>query len=1001
MGGRTIRMLILLGASGLGLLGLGQALAAVWTDKLDYSPGEAVTISGDNSNGAGYLPGEPVRVEVWGPNGYYATCEATADENGAWSCAVTLWPDERAIGEYTYTARGLTSGVQESGTFWDIGNLDYAPASLTFNVSSPATLTFTQVVTAPAGNDAFTATLKVTGLPSGWSASASPSVLSFPASSSPTARSWTITIQVPAGATPGSYSFNVKADPQKVSGQQKTPGEGNGTQVTVNVSAPTPTSTPTPTSMPTPTPTETPTPTPTPTVTPTPTPIPNRPPVANPDSYVTNEDMPLHISAPGVLGNDSDPDGNPLTAVLVSGPSHGALNLNPDGSFTYTPTLNFNGTDTFTYRASDGQAFSNEATVTITVQPVNDPPAADAGGPYTVPEGGSVTLSGSGSDVDGDPLTFAWDLDNNGSFETSGASVTFSAVGRDGPSAQTVGFRACDPYTCTVVTTTVNILNVPPTPSIQGAPSSSPEGSSISLTGSATDPSPADVGAGFVFTWTVQKNGAPFAAGSGSSFSFTPDDNGTYAIFLEAMDKDGGVGSTSTTIHVFNVPPMAVFSAGSPIDEGSSSALSFTGAFDPSAADTVAGFRYAFACDGNVGALPTTYSAAGSSAAASCFFPDNGVFVVAGRIFDKDDGYTTYTATVQVNNVPPVVVAPGGQGADEGQLKAFDLGSFSDPGADAPWTVLVDWGDGTQAVTFTMSVSGSLGMLNHIYADNGTYTVTVTVTDKDGAPGSASFRVTVNNVPPAVGPLTGAPADPIPVNTRITVTAVFTDPGILDTHTVTVYWDWDTYNPNSTTSPSSTLTLTTGARSFIASYVYNQAGVYTIRAVVADDDGGTGEVIYQYMVVYDPSAGFVTGGGWFWSPEGACRLSWCTYQTTGRANFGFVSKYQKGAKVPTGQTEFQFQAGNLNFHSDAYQWLVISGPKAQYKGTGTLNGVPGYGFLLTAWDGQASGGGGQDKFRIKIWDSSGTVVYDNQMGASDTDDPTTVIQGGSIVIHSK
>jgi len=235
------------------------------------------------------------------------------------------------------------------------------------------------------------------------------------------------------------------------------------------------------------------------------------------------------------------------------------------------------------------------------------------------------------------------------------------------------------------------------------------------------------------------------------------------------------------------------------------------------------------------------------------------------------------------------------------------------------------------------------------------------------------------------------------VNTRITVTAVFTDPGILDTHTVTVYWDWDTYNV--TTSPSSTLTLT-GTRSFTASYVYSQAGVYTIRAVVADDDGGRGEVIYQYVVVYDPSAGFVTGGGWFWSPKGACQLSWCQ-NAEGRANFGFVSKYQKGAKVPTGQTEFQFQAGNLNFHSDAYQWLVISGPKAQYKGTGTLNGVSGYGFLLTAWDGQVSGGGGQDKFRIKIWDSNGIVVYDNQMGASDTDDPTTVIQGGSIVIHTK
>ena len=61
----------------------------------------------------------------------------------------------------------------------------------------------------------------------------------------------------------------------------------------------------------------------------------------------------------------------------------------------------------------------------------------------------------------------------------------------------------------------------------------------------------------------------------------------------------------------------------------------------------------------------------------------------------------------------------------------------------------------------------------------------------------------------------------------------------------------------------------------------------------------------------------------------------------GKANFGFVSKYQKGAKVPTGETEFQFKAGDLNFHSTAYEWLVIAGAKAQYKGIGTVNGNAG------------------------------------------------------------
>ena len=96
--------------------------------------------------------------------------------------------------------------------------------------------------------------------------------------------------------------------------------------------------------------------------------------------------------------------------------------------------------------------------------------------------------------------------------------------------------------------------------------------------------------------------------------------------------------------------------------------------------------------------------------------------------------------------------------------------------------------------------------------------------------------------------------------------------------------------------------------------------------------------------------------------------------------------------MPTGETEFQFKVANLNFHSSSYEWLVIAGARAQYKGTGTINGSGNYGFLLTAIDGQVNGGGGVDKFRMKIWDQSNgdVIVYDNQIGASDNADPSTV-----------
>ena len=134
-------------------------------------------------------------------------------------------------------------------------------------------------------------------------------------------------------------------------------------------------------------------------------------------------------------------------------------------------------------------------------------------------------------------------------------------------------------------------------------------------------------------------------------------------------------------------------------------------------------------------------------------------------------------------------------------------------------------------------------------------------------------------------------------------------------------------------------------------------------------------------------------------------LKSCTALTVGKANFGFVSKYKKGQSTPDGNTEFQFKAGDINFHSEVYEWLVVAGAKAQFKGTGTINGSGNYGFMLTAIDGQITGGGGVDKFRIKIWDKNNgdTVVYDNQVTGdpSDTAIPTTALGGGSINIQAK
>ena len=110
----------------------------------------------------------------------------------------------------------------------------------------------------------------------------------------------------------------------------------------------------------------------------------NDAPVARTDSYTTDEDTPLTIGAEeGVLINDSDVEGDTLSAVLVTGPSKGTLTLNEDGSFTYTPNANVNGSDSFTYKANDGALDSSAATVSITINAVQDAPVAAAGSDRT------------------------------------------------------------------------------------------------------------------------------------------------------------------------------------------------------------------------------------------------------------------------------------------------------------------------------------------------------------------------------------------------------------------------------------------------------------------------------------------------------------------------------------------------------------------------------------------------------------------------------------------
>lgn len=165
------------------------------------------------------------------------------------------------------------------------------------------------------------------------------------------------------------------------------------------------------------------------------------------------------------------------------------------------------------------------------------------------------------------------------------------------------------------------------------------------------------------------------------------------------------------------------------------------------------------------------------------------------------------------------------------------------------------------------------------------------------------------------------------------------------------------------------------------------AGITEVRLSV--DDGILEDSDTAMVVVYDPDGGFVTGGGWIDSPV---NIEYPYMQVGGEATFGFVSKYKKGVSVPIGNTEFKFEAGDLNFHSSSYEWLVVTGSDyAMFKGEGTINSEGVYKFRIWAGDDIP------DTFRIKIWEEdelgNETVMYDNEMDQA--------IGDGSIVIHTK
>ncbi|MDF3143203.1 MULTISPECIES: family 43 glycosylhydrolase [unclassified Streptomyces] len=314
--------------------------------------------------------------------------------------------------------------------------------------------------------------------------------------------------------------------------------------------------------------------------------------------------------------------------------------------------------------------------------------------------------------------------------------------------------------------------------------------------------------------------------------------------------------------------------------------------------------------------------------------------------FDADGLIEKVVPTL--TGVDPVTVVHAGPDTDGTEGDRIPLnGSIS--GAGSPkWAV-------EQGAPCTVADAGA-AKTTLTCTDDGTYTVTLS-----GGRGSDTATVKVANAAPAITSATG-PASPASVGKRTVVTAAFADPGTGDTHTCRIDFKDGTEPTDGTVSG-------TGCR---AEHTYAKAGIHRPVITVTDDDGASDSTTLPELIVYDRAAGPALGTGVITSPAGAYPAK---PDLTGKAAFSFAAVYAKGATVPTGKADFDFGPAGLKFRSTGSDWLVVSGSRAVYQGTGQANGSSGYGFRVTATD-------APDTFRIRIWKkSTGDVVYDNVTGA--------------------
>jgi PKD repeat protein len=417
------------------------------------------------------------------------------------------------------------------------------------------------------------------------------------------------------------------------------------------------------------------------------------------------------------------------------------------------------------------------------------PPVAEAAGPYSVNEGGTVAVDGTGSfDPDGSVVAWDWDLDNDGAYDdASGATATFSAASWDGPTSRVIGLQVTDNSGATGTdTATVNVINVAPSiTSASGTPG--PEGTPIAFAGSATDPAAADV---LSYDWSFTDGGS--ATGANPTHTFA--DDGTWGFTLTVTDDDGGSDTASGTVVVSNVAPTLNSVSAPDGVEGVPIAMSAS-ATDPGSDALTYSWSFGDSSSGTGSSVSHTYA-------------DDATYTVTVTVTDGDGGSDSQTETVVVGNAAPVItstsIPSSGIEGSAVALSAVGIDVAADP---LTWS----W-------SFGDSTTGSGASVSHTWVDDGPYTVTVTVTDGDGGTDTETGTITIANAAPVITSSSFGSGDE---GDTVAFSVAFTDVGVLDTHTLA--WDFGDSSTGTGSSPT---------------HVYTDDGNYTVTVTVTDDDGG-------------------------------------------------------------------------------------------------------------------------------------------------------------------